>query len=360
MSQAASQNAQPSNAATSPFLKNCWYVAALSTEINDEDLFRRKILNTSVLIYRKQNGQVVALHDRCPHRFVPLSIGTRNGDEITCHYHGLRFDCTGKCVHSPHGNGAIPKAAVVRNFPIVERDGFLWIWMGDAEQADESKILDCSKLTNSPKDAVFYFVLHNEANYELITDNIMDLTHIDHLHGPLINTKGKLSPLRPNVSEDGEDIHIRWDWKADPAMPLLGTHLPEPEAKCDQFLTVKWHAPSNMHLQVGALQEGEDYHEDGVVLYDFHLMTPETERSTHYFFGSARNYKQDDPEYNEMHKMGLKAAFEEEDKPVIDLQQEEIETTDLFSLNPVLLSSDAGNVRVRRRLQQMIANEQTV
>lgn len=339
------------------FLSNAWYVAALVTEINGMDLFRRKILDQSVLIYRKENGEVVALRDRCPHRFLPLSAGQRHGDDITCKYHGLTFDCTGKCVHSPHGDGKIPKAAVVQSFPLVERDGFLWIWMGDADLADEDKILDCSILTNSPKDAVFYFVLHNNANYELITDNIMDLSHIDHLHGPLINTKGKLSPIIPDVKDDGDDIYINWLWEADPAMPLLGNHLKEPEGTADQYLTVKWRAPSNMHLQLGAVQGSQDYENDGVVLYDFHLMTPETAKTTHYFFGSARNYRQHDAEYNAMHKEGLEAAFAEEDKPVIDFQQEEIEITDLFSLNPVLLSSDVGNVRVRRRLKQMIEQE---
>ena len=339
------------------YLMNAWYVAALSSEIDDEVLFRRKILDRSILIYRKRNGEPVAMHDRCPHRFLPLSMGKRDGDDVVCHYHGLKFDCTGKCIHSPHGSGNIPATAVVKSFPIVERDGFLWLWPGDPDKADPNKILDCSKLSNSPKDAVFYFVLKNEANYELISDNIMDLTHIDHLHGPLINTGGYLSPLKPEVSENGDDIHIRWDWEPDKAFALLANNLKEPAAPAKQFFSVQWRAPSYMHLQVGAVQGGDDYHNDGVVLYDFHLMTPETARSTHYFFGSARNYKQHDAEYNKMHQEGLKAAFATEDKPVIDLQQEEIDTPDLFALGPVILSSDVGNVRVRRKLKAMIDAE---
>lgn len=338
---------------------NAWYVAALSTEVDDEILFRRKLLDMSILLYRKQDGEPVAMRDRCAHRFLPLSMGKREGDIVVCRYHGLKYDYNGKCVYSPHGDGKIPKATVVQSFPVVERDGFLWIWLGDPEKADPSKILDCSMLSKCPKDAVFYFMLHTDANYELMTDNIMDLSHIDHLHGPLINTNGKLSPLFPQVTEEGDDINIRWDWKADPAMQLLAVHLKEPEGKAEQFFSVKWHAPSNMHLQVGAVQGSDDYHKDGVVLYDYHIMTPETARSTHYFFGSARNYKQDDGEYNEMHKEGLQAAFATEDKPVIDLQQEEIEATDLFSLNPVLLSSDAGNVRVRRKLKVLIEKERS-
>ena len=71
------------------YLMNTWYVAALSSEIEDQALFHRKILDTSVLIYRLENGGVVARQDRCPHRFVPLSMGRREGDDVVCAYHGL-------------------------------------------------------------------------------------------------------------------------------------------------------------------------------------------------------------------------------------------------------------------------------
>lgn len=340
------------------YLLNTWYVAALSSEIGPDDLFHRKIADRSILMYRKQDGEPVAMRDRCPHRFLPLSMGKREGDEVVCHYHGLRFDCSGKCIHSPHGNGKIPQAAVVQSFPLVERDGFLWIWLGEPSLADPSAILDCSRLSTNPTNSTFYFYMHNPANYELISDNIMDLSHIDHLHGPLINTEGKLSPLIPQVTEEGDDINIRWDWKADPAMQLLAMHLDDPGGRAEQFFSVKWHAPANMHLQVGAVQNSDDYHSDGVVLYDFHIMTPETAMTTHYFFASTRNYKQDDAEYNQLHKSGLHDAFTMEDKPVIGAQQVEMGTHDLFSLNPVLLTSDAGNIRVRRKLKAMVEAEQ--
>ena len=103
------------------------------------DLFSRTLLDTSVLIYRKADGTAVAMHDRCPHRFVPLSKGTRQGDEVVCKYHALRFDCDGKCTHNPHGNGHIPEAAKVQTYPLLEKYGFLWIWMGDEASADETE-----------------------------------------------------------------------------------------------------------------------------------------------------------------------------------------------------------------------------
>ena len=78
-----------------PYLLNCWYAAALSTEVPREGMLSRQLLDTGVLLYRKADGQPVALHDRCPHRFVPLSMGQRHGDDVVCRYHALRFDCSG-------------------------------------------------------------------------------------------------------------------------------------------------------------------------------------------------------------------------------------------------------------------------
>ncbi|MGE5723031.1 MAG: Rieske 2Fe-2S domain-containing protein, partial [Sphingomonadales bacterium] len=147
----------PSRTGTSdgPYLLNAWYVAALASEVQGEELFHRKLLGTSVLLYRKTDGTAVAMHNRCPHRFAPLHLGKRSGDTIACGYHGLEFDCSGQCTHSPHGNGNIPKAAKVRAYSLIERYGFLWIWMGD-EPADEGLLPDFGYLDEGPDTALAY------------------------------------------------------------------------------------------------------------------------------------------------------------------------------------------------------------
>uniref|UniRef100_UPI001B7FC641 aromatic ring-hydroxylating dioxygenase subunit alpha n=1 Tax=Marinobacterium litorale TaxID=404770 RepID=UPI001B7FC641 len=341
------------------FLKNAWYVAALSTELTEEDLFSRKLLNETVLFYRRKNGEPVALKDRCPHRFAPLSMGKREGDQIRCQYHGLAFDETGTCTDNPHGNGRIPKACKVRQYPVHERDGFIWIWMGDPQQADIAKVRNLSLYSENPSTAVGHAYMHNECPYDLIVDNVMDLSHVDHLHGPLINTAGKLSPQIPQVRElDDNRVSIGWSWEADSAMLLFQEHLPRPQGKADQYIEVIWQAPANMTLTVGAVQDSDDYHRDGVVLYDFHAMTPETDTTTHYFFASSRNYKMEDGDYNEAKMAGMLQAFLEEDKPVIEAQYREMGGDDFWALDPVLLSSDAGGLRVRRVLEKLIDQEQ--
>ena len=120
------------------FLKDCWYVAAWSRDIGRQ-LTARTILKEKVVLYRQETGHVVALEDACPHRKLPLSMGRLQGDNVECGYHGMTFDCNGSCVAAPT-QGAIPPHAKVRSYPVEERWGFVWIWMGNADKADSSSI----------------------------------------------------------------------------------------------------------------------------------------------------------------------------------------------------------------------------
>lgn len=338
------------------YLKNAWYVAALSTEVEGEALFSRKILGASFLIYRKQSGEAVALRDRCPHRFAPLHIGKRVGDDIVCAYHALRFDCSGSCVNNPHGDGKIPKASAVQSFPLVERHGLLWIWMGDAARADEALIPDYGLLTSGHPNAVGYGYMRFGANYELIVDNIMDLSHADYVHGPLISTRGNLSPLIPSVVAGERAVTARWDWMQTPAMLILTPFLPDPVAETRHFAEVQWTVPCNMFLTLGGVQ-GERPHEEGMLSWDYHMLTPESETTTHYFFASRRNWNVEDADYNKAKMEGMIGAFSLEDGPIIASVQEEMGTLDFWSNKPMLLTCDPAAVRVRRILDRLIQEE---
>lgn len=338
------------------YLRNVWYVAALAQEVKADALFHRKILDTSVLLYRKADGRAVALHDRCPHRFAPLHLGKRHGDDLACLYHGLRFNEFGRCVGSPHGDGHIPKAASVRSFPVVERDGFLWIWMAEPVAADASLIPDYSLLTGAPPHSIGSGYIHMPANYEIVVDNIMDLSHVDFVHGPLLSTAGKLSPVKPQLTEGDRTVTIRWEWNQDPPMGFFAPFLRDHKADARHWVQVCWTAPGAMLLSVGAVQ-GDRLYEDGLISWDFHIMTPESERTTHYFFATRRNWLVDDPELNLLKLEGTLAAFTGEDQPLIAAVQEEIGTSDLWSVNPVLLASDPGAIRARRKLQFLLQQE---
>src|ERR1044072_7320032 len=133
------------------YLRNAWYVAAWSDDLADGQLLPRTIMKQPVVLYRKADGNVAALEDRCPHRFAPLHMGKIvRGDCVQCPYHGLEFDSSGACVLNPHGTKNIPPRARVRSYPAVEKHKAIWIWMRD-RPADHDKVPNFSVLDNVPE-----------------------------------------------------------------------------------------------------------------------------------------------------------------------------------------------------------------
>src|SRR6202007_1211164 len=126
---------------------NVWYVAAHAHEL-DQGLVARTICNEPVVLYRAASGQPVALHDRCPHRFVPLSMGKRVGDTLQCGYHGLAFDATGACADAPNDEQQTARICV-RAYAAVERYSVIWLWLGDAAAADPSLIPSFDFMTDA-------------------------------------------------------------------------------------------------------------------------------------------------------------------------------------------------------------------
>ncbi len=161
------------------YVQNAWYVAALAEEVT-AGLMSRTILDNPTLLYR-ENGKCVALLDLCPHRFAPLSMGMIKDGNVQCPYHGLEFDGTGHCVLNPHGNGARPAALNVRAFPVVERDGLVWVWPGEAARADASKIPDYSCRMEPGRRTVGGHTTV-DCSFRVLVDNLMDLGHAQYVH----------------------------------------------------------------------------------------------------------------------------------------------------------------------------------
>lgn len=332
------------------YLLNSWYVAAFSDELAPGGRLGRTMLGESIVLFRTDTGALAALRGVCPHRFAPLAAGKVTDNAIECPYHGLRFGVDGACVYNPHGDGKIPRSARTRCFPSVERDGLVWVWMGAPEGADASKIPDYSMVSSGPPTARISAYIRSAANYEVMADNILDLSHADFLHPGSLATWGEVTRLRPDVRELGEALQVAWSWSPSAAPPIFAPLLPA-GARCDMSLHVTWRPAANMFLRFGCRPAGAA---ETFEVHACHLMTPEGESSTHYFFLGARNYLIEDTEYTRIQQEQILYAFAQEDKPILEAVQRGMRTNDLWSLNPVLLSGDAGAVRARRKLLALI------
>ena len=125
-----------------PVIQSGWYIAAPSSRLAAAPLACR-VLDHDIVLFRDAAGSARALHDRCCHRGVRLSLGTVSGGQLACGYHGWRYDGEGCCVHIPSlTQGAQPsQRARVRSFPCVEQDAYLWVWSGtEAPPAPPARI----------------------------------------------------------------------------------------------------------------------------------------------------------------------------------------------------------------------------
>src|SRR5580692_10485352 len=190
------------------YLRNAWYVAAWSDGVGDGQLVPRTIMDEPIVLYRKADGAVAAIGDRCAHRFAPLSMGKIvGGDRIQCPYHGLEYDGSGACVRNPHGTKNIPPRARVKSYPVIEKHKAIWVWMGD-QPADAGTIPDFSVLDNVPelhttkRDSIVI-----KANYQLIIDNLLDLSHTSYLHEGIL---GNADTVESDITAemDGDDVVV--------------------------------------------------------------------------------------------------------------------------------------------------------
>lgn len=336
------------------YLRNCWYAVCWEEELSDEPI-SKLILEEPIMLFRDSSNNVKALHDACPHRFAPLSLGKLNGDIIQCPYHGLQFDASGKCVHNPHGKGTIASALCVRAYPIAERYGMIWIWMGEAEKSDLTLLPNVPQMEDSN-----YFWVHDKleitANYELVIDNLLDLTHVEFLH-PFLSSPGNSERTTYSCKQNGDQVTSFYDVEQEPIpmlfKPLWGEDVSGKFA--DLHSHMHWSAPSTLFLDTKMDQAGAE--DGGPSVPTVHWLTPQTQDKTSYFWAAGRNRSLDNPELDAIIRGGTQNAFENEDEPMIHAVRERMHSNDLFAHKPALLPIDEGAVRARRILAKLIKEE---
>lgn len=343
------------------YLRNTWYAAFWDADIPADKPVARTILNEPLVFFRKADGGVAAMTDRCPHRFAMLSMGqVKEGDRIACPYHGLEFGADGQCVHNPHGKGNIPEAARVRAYPVVQKHSVLWIWMGD-RAPDPSRIPDYSCFDRAePVQVSQRDYLRMNASCDLVMNNLLDTSHTSYLHNGILGGTDTVVAETRIEEKDGNVLIGRVS--QDSAIPSMYRDLTPPDIqRTTKWNLIRWTAPSAILIQGGVGGPGGDpaqgWGYDGV-----HLLTPETDRIMHYHFAAVRwNLITDDRAENERIRDHIskmrRFAFAEQDAPVIEAQQRAMEAAGR-PLQPVMLTVDAGMVRCRRLLDRLIQEEQ--
>lgn len=336
------------------FIRNRWYIAAWDGEIANKPL-SRKICGETIVLYRKLNGAVVALRDACPHRLLPLSLGSREGDNLRCKYHGMLIGSDGTPEEMPLTNEAVNKRICTQSYAVVEKYRYVWVWIGDQEKADIAKVPNFWPCDTDgwTFDGGYMPVA---CDYRLFIDNLMDLTHETYVHSGSIGQKELMeSPLETSVV--GNKVTVsRWIPNISP--PPFWRDALQKDLPVDRWQICEFLEPCSVNIDVGVSpienHDSLESHDSGVRGFVIDSMTPETSTSCHYFWGMARNFRINDHGLTERIRRGQHTIFTE-DIEILERQQQSLADNEDMRLR--VLSIDSGGAHARRIINELMEVE---
>jgi len=338
------------------FVKNAWYVAGWSSEFDDE-LRRVTILEQHIVMYRASTGAVVALEDRCPHRLLPLSKGKRIGDDIQCGYHGMTFNCEGKCVRVP-GQENLPSSAYVDAFAVHEKYDIVFIWMGEPDKANIEDIFDLPQFTDSGWHAHQGEALHLKANYLNVAENLVDPAHVSFVHPTTLgNAASENVPVHVSTKDE---VIVAWRWIRD--APPIGffQKFGGFTGNVDRWHYYYLHMPCTAVIDFGSADAdkalAEDDRDQGVRIFALHFLTPVAEDYTIDRWMHLRNAAVGDEDASKQMDSMFKVAFNE-DKAILEAIQEQEALPQ--KRRPIRIAIDKGPTVYRRRIRELIDAEST-
>jgi phenylpropionate dioxygenase-like ring-hydroxylating dioxygenase large terminal subunit len=347
-----------------PVLRNIWWMAMWSHDLAPGEMVARRIMDEPLVFYRTENGTPAAVHDRCPHRWAPLSKGKLlPGDRLQCPYHGLEFDQHGVCVKNPHPNYKIPSTMRVRTYPLAEKHAAIWIWMGSGTP-DPSLIPDFTWLDpDSPHAIDKRNYLPMPCSWSLMVDNLLDASHLAILHDGTLGVPPMLDALAKIEQRGPRSVTVKREYTDIPIPKIYDLLMFHQHERVDAYVHNTWIAPSCIEIE-GVARPAGAAGDQGTGAVTAHFLTPETETTCHYFFAGRRHQpirRSAGEEAAVMKEMGemRQRVFQEEDGVIIAAQQARmIEAMNSGEdLRPTLISADAGIERVHRIIAELDEEE---
>jgi vanillate O-demethylase monooxygenase subunit len=319
----------------------------------------RTICNEKMVFFRGPEGKVAAVEDFCPHRGAPLSLGRVCDGKLVCGYHGLEMGCEGKTVHMP--GQRVRGFPAIKSYAVIERYGFVWVWPGDQSQADAA-LMPSFEFFDNPEWAYGGGLYHVKADYRLMIDNLMDLTHETYVHANSIG-QPEIDETPCKTTVEGDKVILQRHMEGIQAPPFwqmaMSANGLDPNAKVDRWQICRFTPPSHIMIDVGVALAGRGGFnaapEDKAYSVVVDFITPETETSHWYHWGMARQFKPHDTELTVKIREGQGKIFNE-DMEMLQLQQANISQWPDRKL--LLLNIDSGGVQSRRIIDRMLAQEQ--
>lgn len=332
-----------------------WWVATTSDKVAREP-FGLWMLEKPVVLYRKQDGTVVGLDDRCPHRWAPLSSGKVIDDNIQCGYHGFTFDPKGTCVRIP-SQSRIPNGCRVHAYPVVERPPFIWVWMGDPAKANDGPPSSEAEWPADPAFSSWSGETLVEGNYMLLKENVLDLTHFGYVHATSFKILDWVGP--PKVTQTETTVTYRQDFVGCTLPPMfaqvtaIGT-----EKTVNRYNYGSYVSPA---LNVAALDIEDPSPAHGSrSCFRFkviHVTTPVTPTQFRYLWFGGFDIPDMNPELLEQCKTVTEIGFAEDKAIIQAVHRNIIHDSRHLDYPEIIAQTDQAAIQARRKLSAQLARE---
>ena len=331
-----------------------WWVAATSAEIGETPV-QRWILDRPVVLYRGASGQAVALDDRCPHRWAPLSLGKVIDDDIACGYHGFRFGVDGRCTHIPT-QATVPAVTRVHSYPVIEAEPFVWIWTGEPDEAAKAPppmalnwAVDTERVTAAG-------AMRVGCNFLALKENVLDLSHFAYVHEKTLAVTDWTSA--PAIERDADTVTYRQDFIA---MPLPAHYGVPTGIGCKREVDRHaWGTYISPGLQIAGVDivdpAASDNDRADFSLRICHATTPIDAGSCHYWWYFSQDYGHGPDDAAQ-----LTARIDEaflEDKAILEateaLVRQDSRGRDYLAMS---VACDRAGIESRRKVEELTALE---
>lgn len=210
---------------TSPALRRAWHAVATSCELGTDPAATRQVwLLGQAWVLARIDGELVAFEDRCPHRLVPLSLGSVDPElGLRCGYHGWTFDVEGGCTSIPAMGAAEhlpPRARLVRAWGVAEAHGLVWL----APEEPLAPLPDFPEWGAAGFDGFWNEPRTTEAGAAQLVDNFLDASHFPFVHTGTFGTDEASLVVNEPVERDGWRVRTTFDtWYKNFDDPLVAT-----------------------------------------------------------------------------------------------------------------------------------------
>jgi len=318
---------------------NFWYPVCIATDLAAATPVRARILGLPFVAFRDAEGQARVLSDTCVHRGGALGRGKVVNGRVACAYHGWQFDGSGRCVHIPSlgADGNIPARAKVDSYPVIERYGIVFAFLGDLPEAERTPLYTVPEY-DQPGWRPGLVVFEVNTYYERSIENGLDPVHNEFVH--TLQGNIRFRPDRMNVTTDewSSTVFVKMD------PPKKGTTQLESLRNDDN---PEHFGASSGHYGANTLITRISLSKDNVFVQYF-FEQPVDDSHTRIFFLNMRNCLLE--EKNDARMQQINMAIADEDIAVIT-QLNPVRTPE-SSIREVLVVGDEGIGQYRKHLSK--------